>query len=81
MTELKRPELTQEEQAHIAKGGRVFIVEEIPGQLWRALDFKRDTCRIMITPDGMDGYCSREDALSTALMIANLSEDSPLVRC
>ena len=59
------PELTQEEQAHVAKGGRVFIVEEIPGPLWRVLVVKGDACKVMLKPDGMDGYSDRETALKT----------------
>lgn len=75
------PNLTPEEQAHIASGGRVFIVDEIPGPLWRVLVVKGGVCRVMLKPDGMDGYSSREDAELSAMAIANLSEDSPMVRC
>jgi hypothetical protein len=77
---LKAPELTPEEQAHIANGGRVFVVEEIPGPLWRVLVVKGDTCRLMLKPDGMDGYSDREDAVLNALAFANLAADTPLVR-
>lgn len=74
------PDLTPEEQAHIARGGRVFIVEEIPGPLWRVLVVRGDTCRVMLKPDGMDGYSDHEDAELNALAFANLSADSPMVR-
>lgn len=77
---MKTPNLTPEEQAHIASGGRVFIVDEIPGPLWRVLVVKGGTCRVMLKPDGMDGYSNREDAELNAMAFANLSEDSPMVR-
>ena len=77
---MKAPKLTPEEQAHIASGGRVFIVEEVPGPLWRVLVVKGDTCRVMLKPEGMDGYSPREDAELNAMAFANLSEDSPMVR-
>ena len=80
MTELKIPELTPEEQAHVSKGGRVFIMEEIPGPVWRVLMVKGNTCKVLLKPDGMDGYSDYEDALLNALAGANLAEDSPLVR-
>lgn len=71
------PELTQEEQAHVAKGGRVFIVEEIPGPLWRVLVVKGDACKVMLKPDGMDGYSDRETALENALAFSALAGDRP----
>lgn len=80
MTELKTPKLTKEERAHIAKGGRVFIVEEIPGPLWRVLAIKETACWVMLKPDGANGYSERDDAMLNAKVIANLSADRPLVR-
>lgn len=80
MTQLQTPELTPEEQAHVASGGRVFIVDEIPGPLWRVLVVEGGVCRVMLKPDGMDGYSTREDAELNAMAIANLAEDSPMVR-
>jgi hypothetical protein len=80
VTQLKVPDLTPEEQAHIARGGRVFIVEEIPGPLWRVLAVNGGTCRVMLKPDGMDGYSDKENAELNALAIANLAADTPLVR-
>lgn len=77
---METPELTPEEQAHISKGGRVFIVEEIDGPLWRVLVIKRDSCRVLLKPDGMDGYSDKEDAMLNALAFANLAADTPLVR-
>ena len=58
----------------------MFIVEEIPGPLWRVLQVKEDTCKVLLKPDGMDGYTDHDDALLNALVIANLANDSPLVR-
>ncbi|OYV96247.1 MAG: hypothetical protein B7Z62_08595 [Deltaproteobacteria bacterium 37-65-8] len=58
----------------------MFIVEEIPGPLWRVLVVKGGECRVMLKPDGMDGYSDRGDATLNALAIANLSADTPLVR-
>lgn len=80
MTELKVPELTHKELSHVAKGGRVFIVEEIPGPLWRVLMVKDSTCKVLLKPDGMDGYSDYERARSIALAWANLAADTPLVR-
>lgn len=77
---MKVPDLMPEEQAHIDHGGRVFIVEEIPGPLWRVLVVKGDTCRVMLKPDRLDGYSSKEEAELNALAIANLANDRPLVR-
>lgn len=80
MTELKAPKLTKEEQAHIAKGGRVLIVEEIPGPLWRVLAIQKNACRVMLKPDGANGYSERDDAMLNAKAVANLAADRPLVR-
>ena len=77
---MKAQNLTPEEQTHIASGGRVFIVDEIPGPLWRVLVVKGGACRVMLKPDGMGGYSNREDAELNAMAFANLSEDSPMVR-
>lgn len=77
---MKAPALTSEEQAHIEKGGRVFIVEEISGPLWRVLCVSASGCRVMLKPDGAEGYSSRQYPQDLALSFANLSEDSPLVR-
>ncbi|EBG3748885.1 hypothetical protein FIX32_21525 [Salmonella enterica] len=77
---MRVPKLTPEEQAHIAKGGRVLIVEEIPGPWWRVLMVKGSACRVLLKPDGMDGYSDRETAHQNALAVANLAEDRPMVR-
>ncbi len=74
------PTLTATEQEHMAKGGRVFIVDEIPGPLWRVLMVKQGTCKVLLKPDGMDGYSDKQYAIDTAHCIADLSEDQPLVR-
>jgi hypothetical protein len=80
VTQLKIPELTLEEQAHIASGGRVFIVEEISGPLWRVLMVKGSVCKVLLKPDGMNGYSEQEYAQDMALGIANLANDKPMVR-
>lgn len=77
---MKAPELSPEEHSHIAKGGRVFIVEEVHGPLWRVLVVEGNGCRVMLKPDGLDGYSDRDDAMLTAKAFANLSADQPLVR-
>jgi hypothetical protein len=77
---MKIPRLTPEEQAHLDQGGRVFIVEEITGPLWRVLAVKGEVCKVLLKPDGAEGYSDRSDAALNARMIANLSEGSILVR-
>jgi hypothetical protein len=79
-TQVPMPELSPEEQDQIASGGRVFIVEEIPGPEWRVLMVKGDRCVIMLKPNGFDGYDSQEHAYELARAWVNLSEDSPLLR-
>ena len=80
LAQLNIPDLTPEEREHITKGGRVFIVEEIEGPLWRVLMVKGNTCKVLLKPQDMEGYSDREDAYLNARGIANLAEDSPLVR-
>lgn len=77
---MKAPELTPEERAHATKGGRVFIIEEIPGPLWRVLSISSQDCKVILKPDETDGYTSRMYAQNLALNFATLSEDSPMVR-
>jgi len=80
LTQLKTPTLTPDEQKHVDKGGRVFIVDEIAGPLWRVLMVKSGACKVLLKPDGADGYFAREEAEENARVIAALAEDSPLVR-
>ncbi|GBQ43074.1 hypothetical protein [Komagataeibacter europaeus] len=80
LTQLKTPPLTPVEQKHIAEGGRVFIVDEVAGPLWRVLMVKGSTCKVLLKPDGADGYSDRKEAEENARVIAALAEDSPLVR-
>lgn len=80
LTQLKMPTLTKEEQSHIDKGGRLLIVEKIPGPMWRVLLVRRDSCKVFLKPDGAEGYLDYEDARLNALAIANLASDNPVVR-
>ncbi|SEN70966.1 hypothetical protein [Halomonas caseinilytica] len=74
------PNLSAEESQHVSGGGRVFIVEEIEGPDWRVLMVKGNTCTIMLEPNDSDGYGDEQYTYDLALAVANLSEDSPLVR-
>lgn len=74
---MNAPKLTPEEQAHVDKGGRIFIVEEIPGPLWRVLVVKGKACKVMLKPEGMDGYSDRTTALENALAFSALAGDRP----
>jgi len=80
VTKLKAPELTPEEQAHVNDDGRVFIVEEINGPLWRVLAVKKSGCKVLLKPVDMDGYSDLDNVVLNAQVIANLSADRPLVR-
>jgi hypothetical protein len=77
---MKVPKLTPEEQAHVDSGGRVFIVDEAPGMLWRVLSVSQKGCTVLLKPDGAEGYIDRGEAHQNALMVANLANDSPMVR-
>ena len=77
---MKMPTLIKEEQSHIDKGGRLLIVEQIPGPLWRVLMVRSDSCKVFLKPDGAEGYLDYEDARLNALAIANLASDNPMVR-
>jgi hypothetical protein len=80
MTELPLPPLTRDEQAHITKGGRLLLVEEIEGPLWRVLLVTQSSCRVLLKPDGAEGYPASMDAMLHALAFANLAETTPRVR-
>lgn len=81
---LKTPGLTDEEHSHIKNGGRVFIVEEVPGKpLWRILSISEKGVVTLCNPEiptPEEGYSDLEFAKTLAYAIANLSEDSPMVR-
>jgi hypothetical protein len=73
--------LTEDEQAHIDNGGRVFIIEEIPGPFWRVVCVSKERgTRVLLKPDGAPGYESKETAADHAANIAGLSDDDPLIR-
>lgn len=77
------PKLNSEESTHVENGGRVFLVEEIPGPLWRILSVSKDRVRTLCRPKVpklMEGYSEFEIAQNLAMGIANLSEDNPIVR-
>jgi hypothetical protein len=81
---LDTPDLTAKERAHIENGGRVFVVEKIPGPLWRVLSISNENgcytlCQPEI-PEKMEGYGTMEFANDMAKSIAALSEDKPMVR-
>lgn len=80
MTELTLPTLTRDEQAHIAQGGRLLVVEEIAGPMWRVLLVTQESCRVVLKPDGAEGYTASMDAMAYALGFANLAETTPRVR-
>jgi hypothetical protein len=80
LTQLRAPRLTKAEKAHVAHGGRVFIVQEIPGPLWRVLAVSSKGCTLLLKPEGGDGYTERSWAVDVATGIANLSPDGPMVR-
>lgn len=80
---MKIPKLNLEESNHIENGGRVFLIKEIPGSLWRILSVSKDGVRTLCRPEVpelMEGYSDLETAKNLAVGIANLSEDNPIVR-
>jgi hypothetical protein len=80
MTELPLPPLTPEEQILLAQGGRLLLVEEIAGPLWRVLLLTQHECRVLLKPEGADGYTASMDAMLNALAFANLAQTPPHVR-
>ncbi|GLZ22642.1 hypothetical protein [Burkholderia plantarii] len=73
--------LTDHEQAHVDNGGRVFIIEEIPGPLWRVVSVSKERgVRVLLKPQDEDGYETKERAEDHANSIAVLSEDGTIVR-
>jgi|CoawatStandDraft_6_1074263.scaffolds.fasta_scaffold14917_6 hypothetical protein len=77
---MNAPKVTPHEQDHLDQGGRVLIIEEIPGPLWRVLALKSGGCKVLLKPDCAEGYSDRADAVLNARMVANLSEGPTLVR-
>lgn len=72
--------LTSEEHAHIENGGRVFLIEEILGPLWRILSVSKEGISILCKPEPQEGYSDLKWAEDLARGIAALSEDDPIVR-
>lgn len=72
--------LTPDEQTHVDNGGRVFVVQETPTNNWCVVSISKKGRNVLLKPQDADGYLDKEEAKITALAIANLSQDSPLVR-
>ena len=72
--------LTDAERAHLARGGRVFLVQRISGPRWRVLSLTPSTCKVLLRPADMDGYSDHTRAVELAQATANLAVDAPLVR-
>lgn len=80
---MKIPKLSLEESKHIENGGRVFLIKEIPGPLWKVLSISNEGVKTLIKPmipKPLEGYSDLETAKNLAIGIANLSEDNPIVR-
>lgn len=80
---MKIPKLNLEELNHIENGGRVFLIEEIPGSLWRILSISKIGAKTLCKPhipEPSEGYSDLEIAKNIAIGISNLSEDSPTIR-
>jgi hypothetical protein len=80
---LKIADLTTEERVHVKNGGRVFLIEEIPGPLWRILSLSKKGVVTLCKPEiptPKEGYSDLEIAKNLAYGISALSEDSPMVR-
>ena len=83
MKTIATPPLTPQEQAHVDKGDRVYIVQEVPGPLWRVISVSKDTCVVLGAPswpEPAEGYSDKEYAVSIAEGFAALSEKKPMVR-
>lgn len=80
---MKIPKLNSEEFNHIENGGRVFLVEEIVGPLWRIVSISKKEVTTLCKPEiptPAEGYSDLETAKNLAVGIAALSEDNPIVR-
>lgn len=77
---MNTPQLSEKEQIHIEAGGRLLLVEEIPGPLWRVLAVKQSGATVLLKPNGADGYEEPGFANYLATNTASLSVDSPMLR-
>lgn len=75
------PALSRSEREHIARDGRVLVVEKIAGPLWRVLCISQARgCRVLLKPQHHAGYSDAQQAFDHARKIAALSDDRPMVR-
>lgn len=72
--------LSPEEQQHIDNGGRLFVVEEIPGPLWRAVSMSKQGCEILPMPDQTAGFGLQREAHFQALAAARAAHGPVMLR-
>ena len=72
--------LSPEEELHVENGGRVFVVEEIPGPLWRVVSVTKHGPEIVVKPDNAEGFDLQRDAHMNAVAAARASHGPVLLR-
>jgi hypothetical protein len=72
--------LSPEEQLHVENGGRVFIVEEVPGPLWRVVSVSKHGPEIVVKPDDAEGFSLQREAHMNAVATARASHGPVLLR-
>jgi hypothetical protein len=72
--------LTPQEQLHVDQGGRLLVIEEVPGPLWRVLSVSLRGCEVVHKPHGAEGYDLQREAVLHAQALAAAADDVPLLR-
>jgi hypothetical protein len=72
--------LTPEEQSHVIHGGWLFVVQEIPGPLWRVVSVSRQGREIVFNPPGAQGFEFQREAYAMALAAVYASAGKALMR-
>ncbi|NML17568.1 hypothetical protein [Azohydromonas caseinilytica] len=62
--------LTRQERQHIEQGGRLFVIEAVPGGRWQLVSVSAQGREPLPTPGGEPGYALQRDAVRAAAAAA-----------
>lgn len=72
--------LTPEEQAQVDAGRRLFVVEQIPGPMWRVVSISQQGREIQFNPPGAQGFELQREARAMAAAAVSASQGADLMR-